>query len=281
MSIGQILRAKREELDLTQDQLAAMTGISKPYLSAIETGRAPNPPSEEKLKKLEESLQFAPGQLVRLARVERAPTAVRDELEHLRAENRKFRSLLGGTANLDEFYKSGKLAEMIGRLAEASGEALPDATGGTGAAGGTQPVRPPVGPQLDAGLWVPVINRVSAGYPVWAGDLDYPPGVADDYIRCPDCHDPNAFAARVSGDSMEPKYHENDIVLFSPAAKIENGDDCFVRLADTHETNFKRIFFEPEDRIRLQPRNEKYAPQTYAREQIDGLYKAVFRLEHL
>jgi transcriptional regulator with XRE-family HTH domain len=275
MSIGQILRAKREELDLTQDQLAAMTGISKPYLSAIETGRAPNPPSEEKLKKLEESLQFAPGQLLRLARVERAPTAVRDELEHLRAENRKFRSLLGGTTNLDEFYKSGKLAEMIARLAEGSGETA------TGAPGTPQPAKPPAIAQLDAGLWVPVINRVSAGYPVWSGDLDYPPGVADDYVRCPDCHDPQAFAARVSGDSMEPKYHPNDIVLFSPAAAITDGDDCFVRLADTHETNFKRIFFEPDDRIRVQPRNEKYAPVVYAREQIDGLYKAVFRLEHL
>jgi repressor LexA len=128
---------------------------------------------------------------------------------------------------------------------------------------------------------VPVINRVAAGYPTWSGDMDYPPGVADDYVRCPDCHDPNAFAARVNGDSMQPKYHEGDIVIFSPAAPVADGDDCFIRLEITHETNFKRVFTEPEDRIRLQPRNEKYPPQIFHREQIGGLYKAVFRVEKL
>ena len=68
---------------------------------------------------------------------------------------------------------------------------------------------------------IPVINKVAAGYPEDFSDLDYPVGVADDYIRCPDLHDPNAFAVRVVGDSMEPKFCEGDIVVFSPAA-----EDC-------------------------------------------------------
>ena len=33
----------------------AKTGISKPYLSLIETGRVPNPPSDEKLRRLEQA----------------------------------------------------------------------------------------------------------------------------------------------------------------------------------------------------------------------------------
>lgn len=264
MSIGQILRAKREELDLTQDELAAETGISKPYLSAIETGRATNPPSEGKIRKLEKALSFAPGQLLRLARLERSPTAVRDELERLRAENRKYRSLFGGGVDLDALYKSGKLAELTG---------------------GPEPDKDkarPAGPQIDAGTWVPVINRLSAGYPAWTGDLDYPPGIADDYIRCPDCHDPSAFGVRVNGDSMEPRYHQDDLVVFSPAATVTDGDDCFIRLADTAETTFKRVFFEDNgQRIRLQPRNERYAPTSYGREQITALYKAILRVERL
>jgi len=260
MSIGHILKAKREELGLTQDQLADLTGISKPYLSAIETGRAVNPPSESKLGRLESALKFAPGQLLRLARLERTPTAVREEMERLRAENRKFRSMLEG-GDLDELYRSGKLAELAGVT--------------------RRPGRTDAADAVDSGIWVPVINRVSAGYPAWHGDLDYPPGVADDYVRCPDLHDSQAFAARVAGDSMAPKYNEGDIVIFSPAARVSDGDDCFVRRADNQETNFKRIFTESDGSIRLQPRNEQYAPQVLAREQVSGIYKAVFRVERV
>src|SRR5206468_6807857 len=107
---------------------------------------------------------------------------------------------------------------------------------------------------------VPVINRVSAGYPRDFSDLGYPPRVADDYVGCPDVRDRDAFAARVTGDSMTPKYREGDIVIFSPALSPRSGDDCFVRFEDG-QTTFKRIFYESGDNgeavLRLQPRNEK------------------------
>ncbi|MHC5137950.1 MAG: helix-turn-helix domain-containing protein, partial [Planctomycetota bacterium] len=49
MSLGQIIRKKRESLHLTLDEVAAFTGFSKPYLSTIETGRVKNPPSDKLL----------------------------------------------------------------------------------------------------------------------------------------------------------------------------------------------------------------------------------------
>ena len=107
---------------------------------------------------------------------------------------------------------------------------------------------------------VPVINKVSAGYPKDFTDLAYPPQVADEYVGCPDVQDKDAFAARVHGDSMTPKYRPGDIVIFSPALSPKNGDDCFVRFEDG-QTTFKRVFFENDATdtpvIRLQPRNEK------------------------
>jgi repressor LexA len=134
---------------------------------------------------------------------------------------------------------------------------------------------------LAAGRWVPVINKVAAGYPADFNDLDYPAGVADDYVRCPDLHDPNAFAVRVVGDSMEPKFREGDIVVFSPAVEVHNGDDCFIRFATPHETTFKRVFFEPNNKVRLQPRNEKYPPIIVDGKRIDGLYRAIIKYEKL
>ena len=130
---------------------------------------------------------------------------------------------------------------------------------------------------------VPVINRVSAGYPKDFSDLNYPRGVADEYVGCPDVHDKDAFAARVHGDSMSPKYREGDIVIFSPAAAAKNGDDCFVRFEDGH-TTFKRVFFEDDNGkavLRLQPRNEKYRPQSIASERVTGVYKAMFKYQRV
>jgi SOS-response transcriptional repressor LexA len=145
---------------------------------------------------------------------------------------------------------------------------------------------------------VPVVNRVSAGYPRDFTDLSYPARVADDYVSCLDITDRDAFAARVHGDSMTPKYREGDIVIFSPAGTVRDGDDCFVRFADGH-TTFKRVFFESGDgngsgngnasgngsgnasTLRLQPRNEKYRPQVVPAEQVSGLYKAVYRYQRV
>jgi repressor LexA len=131
---------------------------------------------------------------------------------------------------------------------------------------------------------VPVINRVSAGYPRDFTDLSYPKGVADEYVGCPDVQDTDAFAARVHGDSMSPKYRAGDIVIFSPAANPKSGDDCFVRFEDG-QTTFKRVFFENDETgagvIRLQPRNEKYRPRTIASEKVMGLYKAVYRYQRV
>ena len=51
-TLGTKLRRQRRRLGLTLDELAGRTSISKPYLSLIETGRVPNPPSDEKLRRL-------------------------------------------------------------------------------------------------------------------------------------------------------------------------------------------------------------------------------------
>jgi diguanylate cyclase (GGDEF)-like protein len=124
---------------------------------------------------------------------------------------------------------------------------------------------------------IPVINRVAAGYPAEFTDLDYPASVADEYITCPDVSDPQAFAARVVGDSMEPEYHEGDIVVFSPMLDTPVGSDCFVRLERDNETTFKRVYFEEDGRtIRLQPLNNAYAPRFVDREDVSGLWAAVY-----
>lgn len=259
--MGVKLRRQRRKLGLTLDELAGRTAISKPYLSLIETGRVPNPPSDEKLRRLEQVLGFGVNELVTQAHLQRTPRDVRAVLGRLLSQDRAGETADGRMGeekpvNLDEAYLSGVLAELVEQSA--------------------------TNVEMMATNVVPVINKVSAGYPRDFTDLSYPRGVADDYVGCPDVRDADAFACRVHGDSMTPKYREGDIVIFSPAAGPKNGDDCFVRF-DDGQTTFKRVFFEQDPTqghlLRLQPRNEKYRPQTVPAEKITGLWKAVYKYQ--
>src|SRR5438094_8715606 len=82
-ALGPKLRRQRRRLGFTLDELAGRTGISKPYLSLIETGRVPNPPSDEKLRRLEQTLGFTPGELITQAHLHRTPRDVRVVLQRL------------------------------------------------------------------------------------------------------------------------------------------------------------------------------------------------------
>jgi len=258
MSLGNIIRKKREQLNLTLDEVGNRAGYSKPYLSTIETGKVKNPPSDKVLAKLERILQFESGLLLHIAHMERMSPDIRQQYESAEAENQKWRQLIknlvSAKADAVQFDSLLSQSELGVERFDAS---------------------------LSAGRLVPVINKVPAGYPTDFNDLDYPVGVADDYVRCPDLHDPNAFAVCVVGDSMEPKFREGDIVVFSPAVEVRNGDDCFIRFATPHETTFKRVFFESDSKVRLQPRNEKYSPMIVDGKRINGLYRAVIRYERL
>ena len=288
-ALGPKIRRQRRRLGLTLDELAGRTGISKPYLSLIETGRVPNPPSDEKLRRLEQTLGFTAGELVSQAHLQRTPRDVRAVLQSLIKQRNANGDAKAGdesrlgpepktgaatsspsvlspqslvlkdtSLNLDDAYLSGVLREMVDRSRPNVEHVRTNA--------------------------IPVINRISAGYPKDFTDLSYPPRVADDYVGCPDVSDPDAFAARVHGDSMTPKYREGDIVIFSPAANPRDGDDCFIRFADG-QTTFKRAFFETGEAgkplVRLQPRNEKYRPQVVPSEQVAGLFRAVYRYQRV
>jgi len=258
MSLGQIIRKKREQLHLTLDEVSSRVGFSKPYLSTIETGKVKNPPSDELLRKLEKMLKFETGLLLHIGHVEGLPSDIRHKYESAEAENEKLRQFIKNI-----IHRKTKVSQLNTALADSKLQIEQDKS------------------PLSAGRMVPVINKVAAGYPAEFNDLDYPVGIADDYVRCPDVHDQNAFAVRVVGDSMVPKFCEGDIVVFSPVSEVHNGDDCFVRFTEPHETTFKRVFFEPDNKVRLQPRNDTYSPLIVDGKRINGLYRAVIKYEKL
>jgi len=288
--MGSRIRRQRRRLGLTLDDLSKRTGISKPYLSLIENAQTSNPPSDEKLIRLEQTLEFRSGELVAEAQLHRTPRDVKAMLTKLLADRPEATTALleppTGSAKPLRPAKAKPPIDVPARVPHAPAPATPsgislDALYVSGllrqfverTAGNVE--RMPTNA-------VPVINRVSAGYPKDFTDLSYPRGVADAYVSCPDVSDPDAFAARVSGDSMTPKYREGDIVIFSPRATVRNGDDAFVRF-DDGQTTFKRVFFEKAvdgaETIRLQPRNERYEPKVVEPERLSGVWRAVFKYQ--
>lgn len=268
VSLGGLVRSRRRARGLTLADVAGRVGCTKGYLSLIETGRK-GPPSAELIAALERALEMDAGALARVAAVERTPSDVRDDYERLRSRDeqakaaaRRLRALASG-GSVDALYRSGALRSLIDAIDPEGSE--------PGQAESIAPVSLP--------LEVPLINRVSAGYPAGFTDLGFPARVADEYVRCPDVSDPDAFAARIVGDSMEPAYREGDVVVFSPARDLEDGCDCFARLEPDSESTFKRVYFERDDGgaelIRLQPVNNRYAPRVLPREMVAGLYRAV------
>lgn len=278
--LGGLIRSRRAELGISLKAAAAGAGCAPSYLSAIETGRRARPAGTI-LQRLERVLGLAPGRLVGIGAWAAAPPSVRREVAQmqarwqgrLRAHDRaagRLAEIIGsggaGAGRLDEAFRSGELRSLVEALS-------PDVAGPAGGA--------PGGVALEAALprEVPLINRVAAGYPTEFTDLGYPARAADEYVRCPDLDDPDAFAARVVGDSMTPDYREGDIVVFSPAREVKSGMDCFVRLERGDETTFKRVYFEHghdgQEMIRMQPLNSAYPARAVGREAVAGLYAAV------
>src|SRR6476660_4256207 len=119
--LGTKLRRQRRKLGLTLDELAGRTRISKPYLSLIETGRVLNPPSDDKLRRLEQTLGFSAGELVSQAHLQRTPRDVRAVLSKLLSRDGASEAVAVATApvngnaaiDLDEVFASGVLQELV------------------------------------------------------------------------------------------------------------------------------------------------------------------------
>lgn len=290
--LGTLVRRRRLELDLTLDELADRIGKVKSYVWGIENER--RVPPDAVLRELAAALLMDERVLIRAARWDETPAMVKREMESLRSTQESRRKLAArlieivrGSAvgsdgrvrgALDESYRSGELSRLVDRISPPP----EGSTGGAGdagkAAGGESAASRELAPASLA-LEVPLINSVAAGYPREFTDLGYPARVADQYVRCPDVRDPDAFAARVVGDSMEPSYQQGDIVVFSPLKAVKNGSDCFARLEPDHETTLKRVYFETDaegnELVRLQPLNSAYPPRVVKREQVAALYAAV------
>lgn len=80
--------------------------------------------------------------------------------------------------------------------------------------------------------------------------------------------DPRAYALRVKGDSMHPRYRAGEYVVITPSIEAQSGRDVVVKL---HDGNclLKQLNWMREDEIQFVSINNGYEPMTIGRDEIE------------
>lgn len=122
-------------------------------------------------------------------------------------------------------------------------------------------------------IQIPVLGVIKAGIPVEAQQDIL------EYIDIPKSWlsgGKSFYGLKISGDSMFPKYSENDIVIFEKSNGIDlsfNKKDCAV-MVNGYDATFKNVTIN-DNGISLVPLNlnntEGYQPTFYTKEQIESL----------
>lgn len=117
-------------------------------------------------------------------------------------------------------------------------------------------------------IQVPVYGTIKAGFPI-----ESQPDIID-YVEIPKewtRGNKKFYGLKISGDSMFPKYNENDIVIFeqSDDQEMYNGRDCAIMINGT-ESTFKKLLVNDQG-IVLQPYNTAYDIMMFTKEQVQQL----------
>lgn len=125
--------------------------------------------------------------------------------------------------------------------------------------------------RLPAGMTakrVPLLAMAECGSMAW-DDGAY----TGEGVTVIDCEDPRAFAVKLSGDSMQPKYDPGDVAIVYPSFSARNGDLVIARLDESHgaDVMFKICQFSA-DQVILGSYNSAYDSVTYPRSAFQWIY---------
>jgi SOS-response transcriptional repressor LexA len=117
--------------------------------------------------------------------------------------------------------------------------------------------------------FVPLLSLAECGPSMtWTDD-----GYAGEGVLAINCKDPKAFAVKLSGDSMSPKYDAGDTAIIYPSHTPCNGDVVLARLDDQHGGDVMiKLYQKSADTITLSSYNPVYQPMQYPRESFALIY---------
>lgn len=113
---------------------------------------------------------------------------------------------------------------------------------------------------------IPVLGKIPAGIPIEAIEdiIDYEE-ISEEMIK----GGKEYFGLKIKGNSMNPKYCDDDTVLFLKCNDCESGEDCAI-IINSKDAIFRRII-KQENGIILQALNPEYESNFYSCENIEKL----------
>lgn len=114
--------------------------------------------------------------------------------------------------------------------------------------------------ELKAMREIPVVGEVRGGDDGFLEEFQYPVGHGEGFVDYPTT-DPNAYALRVRGDSMHPRYRAGEFVVVEPNIEPQVGDDVVVECLSGKKM-LKQLNWHKEGEIQLLSINNGYAPLT-------------------
>lgn len=121
--------------------------------------------------------------------------------------------------------------------------------------------------EISKGIRIPVLGIIPAGIPIEAIEdvLDHEE-ISADWTH----GGKEYFALKIRGNSMSPKYLENDVVIFLKSEDCNSGDECAVTI-NGNDATFKRVI-KQNGGIVIQPLNASdFEPEFYSNHDIENL----------
>lgn len=126
-------------------------------------------------------------------------------------------------------------------------------------------------PALADSRRVPVVGHVKGGTDGYLEEMQFPPGYGEGFVEFW-TKDSSAYALRVKGDSMHPRYRAGEFIVVTPSIEAQPGRDVVVKLKDGRKL-LKLLNWVRSDEIQLLSINEGYAPTTLSVDEIESIHR--------
>lgn len=115
-------------------------------------------------------------------------------------------------------------------------------------------------------VYVPLVGEVMGGSDGYLDEFGYPVGSGEGSVEYP-TKDENAYALRVRGDSMHPRYRAGEFVIIEPNIEPQEGDDVVVICANGQKM-LKQLNWRRGDEVQFLSINNGYGPMTLKKTEI-------------
>lgn len=126
-------------------------------------------------------------------------------------------------------------------------------------------------PALASSTWLPVVGHVKAGPDGYLEEMQYPVGHGEGYVEYW-TKDPSAYALRIKGDSMHPRYRAGEYIVVTPAIEPQPGRDVVVKLKNGLSL-LKQLNWIRSGEVQLLSINNGYAPHTISFDEIESIQR--------